>query len=417
MIDNYERFDMGKPPRIQPFYLKLITWAASFPVAWFHRSKIDKSNLPKDLKPPYFLLCNHNTFLDFMITTKAIFPYGANYIVALDGFMGIERLLRAVGGIGTRKFSRNLSVVKNMFRARNNKEIIVLYPEARYSLCGTPAILPESLGKIVAKLDIPVVVLNMYGHHINSPFWHRGKRCIRPVEAKMELLFTREDLKNLTVDEINGKLAQAIVYDDFAWQKKNKISVNKKDRAEGLHKILYQCAYCHVEYKMDSKGHEVFCNACGKVWEMTRYGELKATNGDTEFSHIPDWYEWERSNVRKEVDKGTYFFESDVRVDSLPNSKGFITFPGPAKLIHNMEGFTLTGISNTGPYQVKWKVPGLYSCHIEFNYKGRGEDCVDLNTNNDTLYIFPQTKEFSATKISLATEELYKDYIAKRGDS
>ena len=413
MIGNYKRFDMEKPPKRQPFYLKIVIWAICFPIAWLHRSKIDKSKVPKELKPPYFLLCNHNTFLDFIVMTKAIYPYGANYIVAMDGFLKIEWILRAVGGICTRKFSRNLSVVKNMFHARNNGDIIVMFPEARYSLCGTPAVLPDSLGKIIRKLDIPVVVLNMHGHHINSPFWHYGKRCYKPVEAEMKLLFSKEDIKNLSVDEINEKLAKSIVYDDFTWQKQKGIAVKNRNRAEGLHKILYQCPACLVEYQMDSKGHRLYCNACNKVWKMTTFGELKAINGETEFPYIPDWYEWERCNVKKEVEAGTYSFESDVRVESLPNSKGFIKLPGPATLVHNMEGFKLNGVSNTGPFEQVWKVPALYSCHIEFNYKGKGEDVVDLNTNNDTLYIYPQRKDFSVTKISLATEELYKDYVRK----
>jgi len=38
---------------------------------------------------------------------------------------------------------------------------------------------------------------------------------------------------------------------------------------------------------------------------------------------------------------------------------------------------------------------------------GRG-DCVDLNTPDETLYLFPEKSEFSVTKISLATEELFK---------
>ena len=41
-----------------------------------------------------------------------------------------------------------------------------------------------------------------------------------------------------------------------------------------------------------------------------------------EFSHIPDWYEWERENVRREVKAGTYSSgELPVRVDTLPNAK------------------------------------------------------------------------------------------------
>lgn len=140
---------------------------------------------------------------------------------------------------------------------------------------------------------------------------------------------------------------------------------------------------------------------------MDEYGQLHALTGLTEFTHIPDWYEWERSNVKDEVMQGKYHFESKVRIDSLPNSKGFIPL-GNGNLIHDMNGFILTGIYNNEPYTVTKTVDSLYSCHIEYDYLGKYGDCIDLNTLDDTYYIYPYGESFSVTKISLATEELYK---------
>jgi 1-acyl-sn-glycerol-3-phosphate acyltransferase len=413
MIDNYKRFDMEKPPKRQPFYLKLIIWPLSYIVAGMHGTKLDRGDVPKNLRPPYLLLGNHNAFIDYTVMSKAIFPHGANYVVSIDGFYGfpgMEWLLRKVGGICTRKFSRNLYVVKNIFRAAKKGRIVVLYPEARYSLCGTQAVLPDSLGKIIKKLNIPVVILTIYGHHINSPFWNVGDRGVKGVEAKMKMMYTKEQLKTLTSEKINEELAKTIVYDDFAWQKEKGVRINKKKRAEGLHKVLYQCPACQVEYQMNSYLNKLYCGSCNKIWEMTELGELKALEGETEFSHIPDWYEWQRVNVRKEVEEGSYFFQSAVRVESLPNSKGFVVFPRPAHLTHSMDGFHLVGVSKQGnKFDLKWQVPALYSCHIEYDFKKRG-DLVDLNTSDDTLYLYPQRKDFSVTKISLATEELYQKY-------
>jgi Zn-finger nucleic acid-binding protein len=345
--------------------------------------------------------------MDFKIMTKAIFPHRANYVVAIDGFIGIEWLLRAVGGIGNRKFVRSISLVKNMLHARNNKSVVVMFPEARYSLCGTSAVLPASLGKMVRKMNVPVVTLIMNGHHINSPFWNVGSRKAKPIESKIKLLFTAEETQTLSVDEINKRLTEAFVYDDFKWQKENGVRVKYKNRAAGLHKVLYQCPSCSIEYKMSSRENTLRCGQCGKVWIMSEFGELCAQTGNTEFAHIPDWYEWQRLNVRREVEGGTYHFESEVRIESLPNSKGFITFNRSGRLTHGMDGFTLTGSFEDTPFTLRWAVPALYSCHIEYDYKGRG-DCVDLNTEHDTLYLFPKGDDFAVTKLSLATEELYQ---------
>jgi len=412
MVGNFKRFDMTRRPNRQLRALSPVTWLLSFPKAISHRARVDKTGLPKDLKPPFFLLCNHNSFMDFMIMTKAIFPRRANYVVAIDGFIGIEWLLRAVGGICNRKFVKSIVLVRNMLHARDNGDVVVLFPEARYSLCGTQAVLPASLGKMIRKMNIPVVSLIMHGHHVNSPFWNVGSRKVKPVESEMKLLFTKEETQDLPLDEINKRLEDTFVYDDFAWQKSRNIRIKHKNRAEGLHNVLYQCPACLTEYKMSSKKNILSCDSCGKSWEMSEYGELRALEGETEFSHIPDWFEWERANVRREVENGTYSFERDVRIESLPSAKGFVTFDKTGYLTHNMDGFTLTGELEKEPFTICWAAPSLYSCHIEYNYKGRG-DCVDLNTTEDTFYLFPVGCDFAVTKMALATEELY-NYWASR---
>ncbi|MDR2615293.1 MAG: 1-acyl-sn-glycerol-3-phosphate acyltransferase [Oscillospiraceae bacterium] len=409
MIGDFKRFDMAKKPTPQKRYLTPVTWAVSFPIKWMKRSKIVKTGID-DIRPPYLLLCNHNAFLDFMIMTAAIFPRRASYVVAIDGFLGKEWLLRRGGGIGIRKFTSSVQVVKNMIHAKENGQVIVLFPEARYSLCGTNAVLPDSIGKFIRLLNIPVVTLIMHGHHISNPFWGK-KRRISDLYAEMRLLFTRAQTQTLNVDEMNARVRESFVYDDFKWQRENGIEIKSRDRAAGLHKVLYQCPNCGAEYRMDSARDELWCGECGKRWRMTTLGELCAEDGNTEFPHVPDWYEWERENVRREVESGTYSLEVSARVDSLPNARGFVEL-GSAVLTHNMDGFTLRGVYDGEPYTERWKPLSLYSCHIEYNYGKHGRDCVDLNTLNDTLYIYPEGRNVSVTKIALATEEIY-NYMSR----
>ena len=379
----------------------------SFPDVWMHHIRIARVNMD-GLKPPYVLLCNHNAFLDFKVTTVAVFPFRANYVVAIDGFIGREWLLRRAGCICKRKFTNDIVLVRQLKRVLDNGDVAVIYPEARYSLCGTTAVLPESLGKMCKLYKVPVVTLIMNGNHINSPFWNLHQRHVR-TQATMTQLFTAEELADADVEEINEKIHAAFQYDDFLWQKQNSIRIPYKKRAEGLHKVLYQCPACKTEYRMTSSGTLLRCTACGKSWEMTEYGELTAVDGKTEFAHIPDWYEWERANVRAEVEEGTYRFSGPVRVDSLPNAKGYISL-GEGVMTHDKNGFSVRVAGKYGPFEMVKSVPSLYSCHIEYEYLGKNGDCVDLNTLEDTWYIYPHDCDFSVTKMSLAVEELFFDY-------
>ena len=405
MLDDVQRFDMQRPPMRQ--HLMPVAWLLAAGTLIPHKNKLTKINM-EGVRPPYLLLCNHNAFMDFSVATRAMFPHRANYVVAIDGFLKREWLLRLIGCICKRKFTRDVTLVRQLKRVVDRGDIAVLYPEARYSLCGTTAVLPESLGKLCKLLKVPVVTLLCHGHHVNSPFWNLHDRGVKPTEAEMTCLFTKEALEKASVAEVNEAIEKAFQYDDFAWQKEKGIRVTYEGRAEGLEKVLYQCPHCGAEYRMKTKGTKLFCESCGKVWEMSELSELHAVEGETEFSHIPDWYEWERANVRREVEAGTYSSGPlPVTVDTLPNAKKFIRL-GEGTMVHDMEGFTVRGTDVDGdPFEMIKTVPSLYSCHIEYEYLGKFGDCVDLNTLEDTWYIYPHDCAFSVTKMALATEELY----------
>ena len=399
---------MAKAPIRTRWYLRPLTLLLSLPDVIAHKTIIHYEGT-KELKPPYLLLSNHNAFMDFKVLTKAIYPKRANYVVAIDGFIGREWLLRNVGCICKRKFTNDLTLVRHLAKVVENGDIAVVYPEARDSLCGTTAVLPESLGKLCRLLGVPVAVLICHGHHVNSPFWNLHSRGIKPTEADFKLLFTPEDLKSLPLDVINSRLVDAFQYDDYAWLQSKGLEMHYDKRAEGLEKVLYQCPHCGTEYEMDSKANQLICKHCGKTWTMLPDGSLQAGGGaPTEFSRVPDWYEWERANVRAEVEAGTYDSgELPVEVRSLPNAKRFIAL-GSGTMRHNMDGFAVKVRSLLGKeYEMKIPVPSAYSCHIEYNYLGKWGDCVDLNTLEDTWYTYPKVPNCSVTKMALATEELY----------
>lgn len=416
MVDNFKRFDMKKKPIKCLWFLKPVAWGIAWPGLIAHKTQITKIGM-EGVKPPYLFIGNHNAFMDMKVAAKATFPNFGNFVVAIDGYIGREWLLRAIGCIGKRKFTDDINLIKNLSYVAKIGGIPALYPEARYSLCGTTSVLPESLGKLVKMLKVPVVVLICHGNHINHPFWNtRHERKVRNT-AEMKLLFTSQDIERMSVDEINAKLVEALQYDDFRWQAENKVKVDCPDRAVGLEKILYQCPKCKTEYRMKSENSKIFCTCCGKEWEMTEYGRLVAKDGETEFAHIPDWYEWERDNVRKEVQNGTYSTgELPVHVNSLPNPKKFIRL-GEGTMIHDMNGFRVSVTDKDGVvHEMVKTVPSLYSVHIEYEYLFKHGDCVDLNTLEDTWYTYPKNCDFSVTKMALATEELYFEHRRKIGN-
>lgn len=407
-----KKFDMMKAPIIQRPHLMIFVWFFSTLRRWAHLGKVHKVRM-KGVKPPYILLCNHSAFVDFYIMSSAICPHRGCYPAAVDDFIGRERMLRKLGGVPKRKYTADINLLRQCKKVLKEGGVYGIYVEARYGLCGITEVIPDSVGQLLKRQGVPVVTLKYCGHHIFDPFWgnHRRRRVI-PFEATLTQAFTPEELKTATVDEINSKVRELLYNDDFRWQSENRVKVTYKKRAEGLHKVLYQCPNCMTEYKMDSKDATVFCKSCNKSWTLNYYGELEADKGETEFKFPSDWYLWEREQVRKEVENGKYRFESEVEVNDLPNSRGFI-YMGKGTLVHDMDGFSLHGIRDYDgePFEMTIPAAGQYAVHVEYKYRyGKHRDCIDLNTLEDTWYVFPQAKEFSVTKISLATEEIF-NYI------
>ncbi|MGD9679452.1 MAG: hypothetical protein AB7V16_14015 [Vulcanibacillus sp.] len=412
---NEIRFDMLQKPQKQKWYLRPVTWLISFPTVWGHKLKVNKVNM-KGLKPPYILLATHHAFVDFSVTTAAIFPHPANYVVAIDGFIGREWLLRSVGGICKRKFTNDTTLVKQIKHSLyTNKYVCAIYPEARYTLAGTTAILPESLGKLCKLMKVPIVVLNMHGDYLSQPVWNLKKRRVK-LEADITQIVTQEEVTILSSHEINDRIQAAFQYDEYKYQLATNQHITMKERAEGLHRVLYKCPHCGSESSMTSKGSKLKCNSCQVEYEMDELGRISNTNGESKFTHIPDWYEYERAEVKKEIEDGSYYFEDEVYVDSLPNSKGYIRL-GTATLKHDMNGFHVEGDFDGEHFELHKDPLSLYSLHIEYDYLGKGHDCIDLSTLNDTYYLYPIYKENVVTKLHFATEELYKIKIKEKREN
>ena len=406
-----EKFDMSLPPVRPKRYLMPLVWAVSFLMKWLRGARLHRIGA-KGLKAPYMLVCNHNAFFDFFIMQAAIRSRRGIIPVAVDGFIGREGLLRRGGGVPKRKYTADINLVRQCRKVLAGDGIYVIYAEARYSLCGlTGDLVPESIGQLAKRAGVPLVTLKCCGHHILDPFWgDHHARPVRRMEAFMTQLYTAQELAAATPAEINATLREALANDDFRWQSENRVRNKYSKRAEGLHKPLYQCPHCLAEYKMNSRGANLFCEACGKSWALGEYGELTADAGDTEFTFPTDWYEWEREQVRGELRAGTYRFDHRVAVNDLPNGEGFVRL-GHGRLVHDREGFRLEGLRDYdgAPFAMAIPAVSTLAVHVEYSYVyGQGRDCIDLNTLEDTWYCYPEGQEFSVTKVSLAAEEMYK---------
>lgn len=150
-----------------------------------------------------------------------------------------------------------------------------------------------------------------------------------------------------------------------------------------------------------------------REWEMDTLSRLHGVNTDKGFSHVPDWYQWEREEVRKEVVAGTYRFEDDVRVEDYYSTRvGFVN-AGTAHVVHDENGFTFEGVVDGKPFSLNKPVSSMYSVHIEYDFLKRG-DCFDIATEETSYFMYLKTAQNYLTKLHFAVEELYDHYVRNK---
>jgi len=353
---------------------------------------------------PCIILMNHSSFIDLMIAETVFADRPFNIVCTSDGFVGKKWLMKKLGCMPTQKFVTDVALLKNMkYSLEKLRCSVLLYPEASYSFDGTATPLPKSVGKCLKMMGVPVIMIRTYGAFQRDPLYNNLQVRDVTVSAKVYRLLTREETKSKTVPEINDILKEAFSFDNFRWQQENNVIVDEPFRADYLHRVLYKCPHCMSEDSMLGKGTEIRCCSCGVKYELTENGFLDCKNATAHFNHIPDWYRWQRSEVRKELKEGTYSLDIPVRIGMLVDTKS-IYFIGEGRLTHNADGFHLCSDDKKLEYRQGPK--NSYSLYSDYFWYEIG-DVICIGDNSHLYYCFPTGSENIAAKTRIATEELF----------
>lgn len=354
---------------------------------------------------PCLILMNHSSFIDLKIAATLLYPRPFNIVCTSDGFVGKEGLMRAIGCIPTRKFVSDMVLVKDMMHAlKQEKSSVLMFPEASYSFDGTATPLPESLGKCLKMLGVPVVMIKTQGAFLRDPLYNNLQLRKVDVSATMEYLLSPQEIKEKSVEELNAVLKEQFTFDGFREQQEKKTRVSENFRADYLNRVLYKCPHCLAEQHTVGKGTRLVCKGCGAEYELTETGYLQALNRDAKFTHVPDWYAWERECVREELTNETYRLDVPVDICIMRNMDSIYRV-GTGRLVHTKEGFHLTGCD--GKIDYRQKPTASYSLYSDYYWYELG-DMICIGNNDILYYCFPKEGGDVVAKTRLAAEELFQ---------
>ena len=404
-VTSLPRPKREKPKKINAFF-RLLTKTLSHLNLKGNNMSYNEHGMEKLGKDePCLVLMNHSSFIDLQIAADYLYPRPFSTVCTTDAFAGKAWLMRQIGCIPTQKFVSDLSLVKDMsYALKELKTTVVMYPEAGYSFDGTATTLPDTLGGLLKLLKVPVVTIITRGAFSREPLYNMLRHRKVDISADVTYLLSPDQIKEMSADELNAVINEAFSFDNFKWQQENNIVINEDFRADGLQRVLFKCPHCLAEGQNVGKGVTLTCKECGKTYELTELGALKAVDGESAFTHIPDWYAWERACVREEIERGEYLLDVDVDVYMLVDYKGLYRV-GEGHLVHNAEGFHLTGCG--GELDYSQSPISSYSLNADYFWYEIG-DVISIGNKKQLFYCFPKDSSVIVAKARMAAEELYK---------
>ena len=353
---------------------------------------------------PCLILMNHSSFIDLKIAETVLYPRPLNIICTSDGLVGKEWLMRQVGCIPTNKFVTDVQMVKDMYYALHTLgNSVLMYPEASYSFDGTATPLPDTIGKCLKLLKVPVVMIRTHGAFLHDPLYNNLQIRKVNVHADVTYLLSKEDISSRTVRELQKQIEEEFTFDNFREQQEKHIAVTEEFRADCLERVLYKCPHCGREDGMKGKGIYIGCSHCGVRYELTEYGYLKTTTGDAAFTHVPDWYQWQREEVKKEIVDGSYQLDAAVEIGIMQDMQAIYQV-GEGRLRQDKTGFHLIGCDGKLTYDQSPKAS--YSLYADYYWYELG-DVICIGNMEQLFYCFPK-EPIPVAKARIAAEELYK---------
>jgi len=265
------------------------------------RLEVDRSGYVPP-KGAFIALSNHSSFMDFLVVMLSLYPHKVNAVTAQKFFLfkPLHKLLPLMGCIPKNLFDPDVRSIIGIKKVLKNGGRILLFPEGRCACDGVYAGMHKATGKLIKKLEVPVVSCSVDGGYKCMPFWRDGIRMGR-VRIILSNLFSSDDLQSLSVDEINSTIDRRLSRDEDPPPHKLFRTLFARRLAEGLQFILYWCPKCGQEFTTETEGCVIRCSACGNAATLDRDALLNPMSAE---SVVPkDIHEWYKEQARYEAQK------------------------------------------------------------------------------------------------------------------
>lgn len=289
------------------------------------------------------------------------------------------RLLLADGVVLKSLFEPDIKAMRHMMRLHKKDASFLLFPEGVQSADGTTQPLHPATARLIKKLAMDTVLCTSHGAYLCNPRFDTNKRRGR-LEYSFEMLFRKEELQEMTEEELYSRLLEKFRYNDFAWNREKQFRYKGRlPLANGIDNLLFACPRCGKQFSMHVDGNRLLCSCGSAVTIDDRYNLITDGGNDFPFRGIDEWYRWQRTVIEEEVSNDGFLLQGDAEFRTLNTDnlmKGRFTPAGEGRIELDCDHFRYIGTKNGEEVELEFDISRMPCASVtkamanEFYYDG-----------------------------------------------
>ena len=365
-----------------------------------------------DYKGPCFLIYNHQSRMDYIYIAQATYPRPLNFVVGYNEFFRshLQFIFKLIHNIPKKNFNSDVASIRAMNQIIKQNGVVCIAPEGMSSITGHSQPIALGTGKLLKHYHIPVYMVKLKGAFLSNTKVCLDERYGK-VDVTLQRLFDEEQLRNLSVEDIENKINEELWQDDYEWNKKERIKFDMKGNScSHLHDLCYHCFKCNKDFTMFGEKNKIVCKECGNGATLNEYYDLIPFDDTCIIQEsISKWVDEERRLVYHEIQDESFEFKEEVKLGKIPENhylknQATSEICGEGILTINHEGFFYKGTKDNQEFEFK----------IDYNHLptlGMPIDVTFFSIYHDGKYydIFP--KNAVVGKILLIVEEMHRLHV------
>ncbi len=398
-------------PNIIPYFIYYVVGLTKLLGGQYNPTLTRIDKLPK--KGPAFLIWNHQSRRDHTFLTTLAWPRKLSIVAEYNSFFR-EHLhwpFKMMKIIPKKVFTNDMTSMRAINTIIKKGGIVALSPEGTSSIFGDNQPIVPGTGRFFQAFGVPVYTVALQGSYLTN-----NKICsddrIGKVYGQMKLLFSGDDLKKLSPQEIEDKINFEFKHDDYKWNKEHHIKYDSKGKiCTNLADMLYKCPKCGAEFSMEAQDDYIKCNKCGNGATMDDYYDFHPFNKECVIPEVPtDWVHNERQDLIKEIRQDpNYSFKVHVKLGIIPKDH-YIPKTDNSEIAGEGEycidhcGVHFKGVKEGEPFSfdLDYKKVWTYPISVDLSV-------FSLFVNGEQYDFYPDYR--CVGKIIMLTEEMHRYHI------